>query len=142
MRILALIPALLMAACANPLADPRERGEFIAQSDFPLMPNISRAAPSDGCRGEPLRAAEASLPDYPRRGWERGLQGWSILQFDVSEDGAVSNVRVAQSVPGGSFDREAVRAVEDWRFRPLSEGVNLTGCTAMFELRLGDVSLR
>ncbi|TRO96312.1 energy transducer TonB [Glycocaulis profundi] len=143
MRALVLIVPLVLSACAaNPLSDPRERGPFIAQSQMPLMPNVGRAAPSQGCEGEPLSAASAPLPDYPARGWSRGLQGWSIVQFDVAQDGGVSNARIAQSVPGGSFDNEALRAMREWRFRPLSEGASLTGCTVMFEFVLGEVRIR
>ena len=146
MRLLLLTP-LLLTACAqvdavNPLADPRARGPFIARSDFPNPPNVGRAASGEGCSGEPLRAVAAPMPDYPARGWRRGLQGWSIVEFDVDESGEVENVRVARGVPGGSFDHEAGQAVEDWQFRPLSEGAHLTGCVVLFEFRMGEVSVR
>ena len=135
--------ALGLAACAslNPVADPRDR-PFMVTSDMPLPPNVERTASGEGCRGEELRAASARLPDYPERGWELGLQGWSIVEFDVLDTGAVENVRVAGGVPGGSFDREALRAVRDWRFRPLEDGARLTGCVVMFEFRMGDVTVR
>jgi len=123
----------------NPLVDPRERGPFIATSDMPVPPNVERAARSDQCAGEPLRAMSASLPEYPARGWSRGLQGWSIVQFDVAEDGAVSRVTTARGVPGGSFDAEARRAVEDWRFRPVSRP--LSGCVVLFEFTQGEVRI-
>ncbi|WP_233245652.1 energy transducer TonB [Marinicauda salina] len=138
---------LVLAACAgdaalNPLPDPRERGPFRVTSDMPLPPNVERTASGEGCRGGELRAASASLPDYPARGWARGLQGWSIVEFDVLASGAVENVRIAEGVPGGSFDREALRAVRDWRFQPLDEGAHLTGCVVMFEFKMGNVTIR
>ncbi len=140
---LALLTCLL-ASCAvpTPVTDPRERGPFIPQSQMPLMPNIARAAPSDGCQGEPLSAVHAPMPEYPRRGWARGEHAWSIVQFDVTEAGAVENVRIAEGVPGRYFDAEAVRGVRQWQFAPLSEGAHLTGCTVMFEFVLGRVRIR
>jgi len=99
-------------------------------------------APSEGCQGEPLSAVQAPLPEYPQRGWTRGEQGWSIVQFDVAQSGVVENVRIAQGVPGRFFDRAAVRAVEGWQFAPLSEGAHLSGCTVMFEFVLGQVRIR
>ena len=146
MRYLLFTP-LLLSACAavetvNPLADPRAGGPFIARSDFPNPPNVEAAASGEGCRGEPLQAIAAPMPDYPARGWDRGLQGWSIVEFDVDEGGKVRNVGVAHSVPGGSFDREARRAVENWQFRPLSEGAYLHGCVVLFEFRMGEVTVR
>ncbi|MFP4519759.1 MAG: TonB family protein [Oceanicaulis sp.] len=144
MRPILLVLPLLLAACAsagdlNPIADPRERGPFVARSDMPVPPNVERAASSEQCAGEPLRAMSASLPDYPARGWSRGLQGWSIVQFDVAEDGLVRNVEVARGVPGGSFDTEARRAVEDWRFRPVSRA--LSGCVVLFVFTQGEVRI-
>ncbi|MEQ8406600.1 MAG: TonB family protein [Oceanicaulis sp.] len=142
MRRLLALP-LALAACTpmdglNPVMDPRDR-PFIATSDMPVPPNVERAASSEQCAGEPLRAVSASLPDYPARGWSRGLQGWSIVQFDVAEDGAVSNVEIARGVPGGSFDAEARRAVEDWRFRPVSRP--LSGCVVLFQFTQGEVRI-
>jgi len=147
MRLTFLAPLLLLSACAqaaavNPLADPRERGPFRPTSHMPIPPNVERAADSAGCAGEPLQALEASLPDYPARGWSRGLQGWSIVQFDVEPQGRTLNVRIARGVPGGSFDTEARRAVRNWRFHPLSGDEILTGCTVMFEFRQGNVTVR
>ncbi|MGP1275008.1 MAG: energy transducer TonB [Caulobacterales bacterium] len=138
------VPALLSAcgSVPSPISDPRTRGPFMPQSQMPLMPNIARIAPSEGCQGEPLSAVNAPLPEYPARGWARGEQGWSIVQFDVVQSGAVENVRIAQGVPGRFFDREARRAVEQWQFAPLSEGARLTGCTVMFEFVLGQVRIR
>lgn len=137
---------LMLAACVspealNPIADPRSQ-PFIATSDMPIPPNVERAASSDQCAGEPLRAIDATLPAYPARGWSRGLQGWSIVQFDVTQAGETENVSVARGVPGGSFDREARRAVKDWRFAPLSEGASLYGCVVLFEFTQGEVRIR
>lgn len=138
----------LLAGCLNapipsPLQDPRQRGPFIATSDFPNPPNVEAAASSDQCAGEPLRAVSAPLPDYPARGWSRGLQGWVIVQFNVMSSGQTSAVRVARGVPGGSFDAEAVRAVERWSFQPLSsDDTYLAGCVVLFEFRMGEVRLR
>jgi protein TonB len=137
---------LVLSACVspealNPIADPRSQ-PFIATSDMPVPPNVERAASSDQCAGEPLRAIDASLPEYPARGWSRGLQGWSIVQFDVVQAGETENVTVVRGVPGGSFDREARRAVETWRFAPLSEGAHLIGCVVLFEFTQGEVRIR
>jgi TonB family protein len=123
----------------GPLGDPRDR-PFVALSDRPNLPNVERAADMSGCSGQALRARSADVPDYPARGWALGLQGWSIVQFDVSIAGDVNNVRIARGVPGGSFDREALRAVEDWQFAPIDSA--LTGCTVLFEFTQGEVRVR
>lgn len=144
MRMLALVPALALSACTlavelNPIADPRER-PFIANSDMPIPPNVERAADSAGCVGDPVGAVSAELPDYPARGWSRGLQGWSIVQFDVAPSGETTDVRVARGVPGGSFDREARRGVDRWIFETSESG--LTGCVVLIEFTQGLVRIR
>lgn len=136
--------ALLLTACVNPsdlpgVADPRDR-PFIPTSDMPVPPNVGRAADSAGCSGEPVSAVSAELPEYPARGWDRGLQGWSIVQFDVTPSGETANVEIARGVPGGSFDREARRAVADWRFEASERG--LSGCVVLFEFTQGLVRIR
>lgn len=138
--------AAMMAGCTNPanfnpISDPRDL-PFRPTSDMPVPPNVERAASSEACTGEPLRALNASLPEYPARGWHRGLQGWSVVQFDVLESGETDNVSVARGVPGGSFDREAARAVNRWQFHPLSEGAHLQGCVVLFEFTQGEVRIR
>ena len=145
MRVLACIVATLsLAACTSvqavsPLSDPRDR-PFIATSDMPVPPNVERAADTEGCVGDPVAAVSAELPDYPARGWSRGLQGWSIVQFDVAPSGNTTDVRISRGVPGGSFDREARRAVEAWRFQASERG--LTGCVVLFEFTQGIVRIR
>jgi protein TonB len=141
-----LIPlaSLTLAACAsapdiNPLSDPRDR-PFMATSDMPVPPNVERAADVEGCVGDPVSAISADLPEYPARGWSRGLQGWSIVQFDVAPSGETTEVRVARGVPGGSFDREARRGVEGWLFEASDNG--LRGCVVLIEFTQGIVRIR
>lgn len=147
MTVLRLAPTLAAAVClgacasANPFADPRDQ-PFRIVSDMPVPPNVERAADASGCSGAQLSAVEARLPDYPARGWSRGLQGWSVVQFDVAETGVTDQVRVARGVPGGSFDDEAARAVRSWRFAPLEPGARLTGCVVLFEFTQGLVRVR
>ncbi|WBQ12561.1 energy transducer TonB [Hyphomonadaceae bacterium BL14] len=134
---------LALAGCggASPLSDPRDQ-PFRVLSDMPTPPNVERAADASGCSGAQLSAVEARLPDYPARGWSRGLQGWTVVQFDVTETGATDQVHVARGVPGGSFNTEAERAVRGWRFAPLEPGSRLTGCVVLFEFTQGLVRVR
>ncbi|MGY6628376.1 MAG: energy transducer TonB [Oceanicaulis sp.] len=138
-----LLTTLHLGACAlvSPLSDPRDQ-PFRVLSDMPVPPNVERAADASGCSGAQLNAVEARLPDYPARGWSRGLQGWTVVQFNVTEAGATDQVHVARGVPGGSFNREAEQAVRNWRFAPLEPGSQLTGCVVLFEFTQGLVRVR
>ena len=55
------------------------------------------------------------LPDYPPNG--RG-DGWGLVQFDVTKLGTVANARVVDASPRGVFEKNALKAIERWRYRP------------------------
>jgi protein TonB len=69
---------------------------------------------SSGMNGDPQPFVRV-LPDYPPNG--RG-DGWVLVQFDVSAAGAVVDPRVVDASPRGMFDKNALRAIERWRYRP------------------------
>lgn len=55
------------------------------------------------------------LPDYPPNG--RG-DGWVLVRFNISPAGTVTNAAVVEAKPRGIFDKNALRAIERWRYRP------------------------
>jgi protein TonB len=57
-------------------------------------------------------------PTYPAAAARRRQEGWVEVSFSVGGDGNVSNVSVVRSQPRGVFDRDAVRAVSQWKFEP------------------------
>lgn len=57
-------------------------------------------------------------PRYPAAAARMRRQGWVIVQFTVGVDGKVHDASVADSSPRHVFDREALRAVERWEFKP------------------------
>jgi TonB family protein len=57
-------------------------------------------------------------PAYPMKAQNNKMEGWVDLEFTVSETGKVQDVTVrATSVPG-VFEDAAVKAVNQWRYRP------------------------
>jgi len=57
-------------------------------------------------------------PVYPIKAQNKKVEGWVDLEFTVSETGKVQDVTVrATSVPG-VFEDAAVKAVNQWRYRP------------------------
>ena len=83
-----------------------DRVEF-ADHDYAFAPV------SDG----PLVAIVRVEPDYPSRAEQQGLEGWVVLEFDVSAAGHVENVRIIES-SHAVFERAAVRAALKFRYRP------------------------
>jgi protein TonB len=60
-------------------------------------------------------------PQYPREALVKGIEGWVRVEFVILEDGGVQSVEVLAAEPPGMFERNAVRAVMRWKFKPRIE---------------------
>lgn len=67
--------------------------------------------------GEPLHVG---APEYPRRARLRGLQGNVTARFTIGRDGRVHDIEIVESSPAGVFDRSVKKALQEWRFTPLT----------------------
>ena len=57
-------------------------------------------------------------PVYPRRAQTRGIEGWVLLSFTVTETGSVIDPQVIDAEPSGVFDSAAKKAVERFKYKP------------------------
>ena len=57
-------------------------------------------------------------PIYPRRALTRGIEGYVLLEFVVTETGTVSDPVVLLADPPGYFDRAALNAVLKFKYKP------------------------
>jgi protein TonB len=57
-------------------------------------------------------------PMYPREAAMRGQQGWVKIEFTITAIGTVKNPKVIDSNPPRVFNREAIRAILKWKFKP------------------------
>jgi protein TonB len=77
------------------------------------------------------RAAEGEIipvvvirPMYPREAAMSGIEGWVKVEFTITEAGTVKDAHVIESDPPRVFNREAIRAILKWKFKPrVVEGV-------------------
>jgi periplasmic protein TonB len=145
-RSLLVLICLTLAGCATLpgglLPSAPQRAPFRPVDVYPTPPNVDRLIGPEDCRGSTLAAVSAPTPVYPAGLYANGRQGWVVVRFHVYSDGSVHRARIARAVPGGAFSRAALRAVSNWRFRPL-DGVDiLENCVVMFEFRAGEVQIR
>jgi TonB family protein len=61
-------------------------------------------------------------PEFPEIAREQDLAGFVDLEFMVHTDGSVSDVAVLKAQPLGVFEKSAVAAVRQWRYRPVERG--------------------
>ncbi len=57
-------------------------------------------------------------PVYPSRALERGIEGYVVLEFTISETGSVIDPVVAESEPSGIFEQAALEVSSKLRYRP------------------------
>ena len=78
-------------------------------------------------------------PKYPTSAARDGIEGWVQLSFNISPTGEVIDATVVNSEPKRIFDREALRAIKRWKYRPkIIEGVAQlqTGQTVQLDFKL------
>jgi protein TonB len=57
-------------------------------------------------------------PIYPRDAAISGIEGWVKVEFTITEVGTVKNPVVIDAEPARIFNREAIRAILKWKFKP------------------------
>ena len=57
-------------------------------------------------------------PTYPRDAAIKGIEGVVTLQLTIMPDGSVGDAKVVAADPPRVFNREAIRAVLRWKFKP------------------------
>ena len=67
--------------------------------------------------GEYLPIVKVS-PVYPRRALQRGIEGFVIVAFTVTKQGAVKDVYVIEANPEGIFEQAAMDAAMKFKYKP------------------------
>jgi protein TonB len=57
-------------------------------------------------------------PMYPRDAALSGIEGWVKVEFTITAIGTVQDPRVVDANPSRIFNREAIRAILKWKFKP------------------------
>lgn len=57
-------------------------------------------------------------PIYPRRALSRGIEGYVIVEFTVTKQGSVKNIKVVEAQPEGVFNQAAIEAAKKFKYKP------------------------
>jgi protein TonB len=57
-------------------------------------------------------------PRFPTQAQRTRTEGWVVVGYTVDTEGNVSSARVVDAQPRHLFDREAINAVERWKYKP------------------------
>jgi protein TonB len=132
-----------------PIVNPWQAVGLAPEFDFPeLGPPLPGG---DGLFDDtfqlPGGAAEGDIvpvviisPVYPREALIGSIEGWVGVEFMIAANGTVRDARVVDAEPARIFDREAIRAIVKWKFKPrVVDGVPVARrATQTIEFRLDD----
>jgi len=82
-----------------------------------LRDRLSMASTPVGANS--LARVEYVAPKFPAATRNRQMNGWVELEFTVRTDGSTGDIVVTNSYPRNTFDSSAVRAVSQWRYKPV-----------------------
>jgi TonB family protein len=66
-----------------------------------------------------LELVKSVKPVYPTKAEMNQTEGWVELDFTVAESGEVRDIAVHAANPPGVFDSSAVKALSQWRYKPV-----------------------
>lgn len=126
----------------EPVKPPPPTAKVVVQQEKPAVdqPNLGLAKLDVGLRGEGpylgvtgVAANDAALgtpggeamavplvkiePNYPREAAMSGTEGFVKICFTIASDGSVKNASVVDGKPRRLFDREALRAINKWKYK-------------------------
>ena len=81
-------------------------------------PFIGQWAPGDAASEGDVIPIVRIDPQWPREALIEGTEGWVEVEFTILPDGSVEDPVVIDSDPPRLFDRNAMRAILRWKFKP------------------------
>lgn len=91
--------------------------DFSPQTFTPEMPIQTTLFTQSSMSAEALPLVQVS-PRYPIEASQNGKEGYVVVGFDITAEGTVSNVRVLEANPKRVFDKAALSAVQNWKYKP------------------------
>lgn len=77
---------------------------------------LQQPAQAGADNAESLAPVMRIEPRYPLQAAQQGIVGYVHIKFDVDAQGKVINANVVKSRPEQVFDKEALRALEQWQY--------------------------
>lgn len=78
-------------------------------------------------------------PLYPQRAAQRNIEGYVIVEYTVTRNGNVRDVRIIDAKPANVFNQSAIEAARKFKYRPRKVGdefIEVTGVRNRFNFRL------
>lgn len=89
----------------------------VAATNTPATAEPNKPAAQQVVSTEPVMTKYVQ-PRFPTQAQRTRTQGWVLVGYTVDTEGNVGGVQVVDAQPRHMFDREAVNAVERWKYKP------------------------
>ena len=102
-----------------------------------LLPMLLVACASSS----PMQFLSGADMVYPPAAKAEGIEGYVVIRYDVTVQGAVANPEVVEAEPEGVFEEAALASIAQWRFRPATvggEAVETSGVVSTLRFRLAE----
>lgn len=87
-------------------------------SNFSMKADIPQGLFSTSELDMPLQALVRIPASYPLRARRLGIEGWVKVEFIVTREGRVRDIKVVSAEPKGVFESSVTRSVSQYRFKP------------------------
>ena len=125
---------MTLTGCSSAFFAPSQPAKYESRC---VNYNTSRSESLDPSkRASPIYIAR---PEYPTYAFRHGIDGYVVLEFDISERGRPVNIGVIESFPADMFDQEAIEATSNSFYEPIA-----SECIAykmLFEIRITDPTI-
>jgi TonB family protein len=78
---------------------------------------LGRVPPGDAANRDAY-LLQTKKPRYPSQLYQRFVEGYVVVEYEISPEGNVVHPRAAAAEPQGVFEQFAVEAAREWRFAP------------------------
>jgi protein TonB len=105
-----------------PQPQPTTAKQAQSQQPRPATQPIAVAAAPMAAPDVGPKPTSSPKPPYPLTAFKAKQEGRVVLELEVLEDGAVGQVRLAQSSTVESLDESALATVKKWKYSPAQKG--------------------
>lgn len=101
---------------AAPSSEQKPQAD-VAAANAPATAEQDKPAPQQIVSTDPVMTKYVQ-PRFPTQAQRTRTEGWVVVGYTVDVEGNVSGARVVDAQPRHLFDREAINAVERWKYKP------------------------
>lgn len=87
-------------------------------SNFSMKAEMPQGLFSTSELDQPLQALVRLPASYPMRARRLDIEGWVKVEFIVTREGRVRDIKVVEAEPKGVFESSVTRSVSQYRFKP------------------------